>query len=46
MYAVNTIDGLEILARKRTFGFIERLNISGNSIIKCINRSWILKFNN
>ena len=44
MYAVNNIDSLEILARKNIFGFLERLNISDNSSITCINRLWILKF--
>ena len=33
--AVNNIDSLEILVRKRIFGFIERLNISDDPIIKC-----------
>ena len=33
MYAVNNIDSLEILVRKRIFGFIEGLNIFDNSII-------------
>ena len=49
MYAVNcvnNIDSLDILARskKRIFGCIGRLNIFDNSIMKCINNSWILKF--
>ena len=46
MYAVTNIDSLEILVRKRIFGFIERLNIIDNSIVKCIYNSWILKFDN
>ena len=45
MYAVNNIDNLEVLVRKRTFGFMERLNNSDNTILKCINNSWILRFN-
>ena len=43
MYAVNNIDSLEVLVRKRIFGFMERLNNS-DTIIKCINNSWILRF--
>ena len=42
--ALNNIDSLEIIVRKRLFGFIEILNISDNLIIKCIKNSWILKF--
>ena len=44
MYVVNNIDSLEVLVRKRIFGFMERLNNSDNTIIKCINNSWILRF--
>ena len=44
MYVVNNIDSLEVLVRKRIFGFIERLNNSDNTIIKCINNSRILRF--
>ena len=40
MYVVNNIDSLEVLVRKRTFGFMERLNNSDNTIIKCINNAW------
>ena len=40
MYVVNNIDSLEVLVRKRIFGFMERLNNSDNTIIKCINNSW------
>ena len=43
MYVVNNIDSLEVLVRKPLFGFMERLNNSDNTIIKCINNSWILK---
>ena len=39
MYVVNNIDSLEVLVRKRIFGFMERLNNSYNTIIKCINDS-------
>ena len=44
MYVVNNIDSLEVLVRKRIFGFMERLNNSDNTIIKCITNSWILRF--
>ena len=44
MYVVNIIDSLEALVRKCIFGFMERLNISDNTIIKCINNSRILRF--
>ena len=37
MYADNHINGCEILVRKRTVGFIERLKVSNNSIISCID---------
>ena len=40
MYAVNHIDSLEILIRKRVVGFTERLKVSNNSIISCIDNSW------
>ena len=44
MYVVNNIDSLEVLVKKRIFAFMERLNNSDNTIIKCISNSWILKF--
>ena len=44
MYVVNNIDSLEVLVRKRIFGFMERLNNSDNTIIKCIINAWILRF--
>ena len=44
MYAINNIDSFEVLIRKRIFGFTERLNNCENSIIKCINNSWVLRF--
>ena len=37
MYVVNNMDSLEVLVRKRIFGFMERLNNSDNTIIQCIN---------
>ena len=43
MYVVNKIDSLEVLVKKRIFGFMERLNNSDNTIIKCINDSWTLR---
>ena len=43
MYVVNNIDSLEVLVRKRIFCFMVRLNNS-DKIIKCINNSWILRF--
>ena len=43
MYANYNIDSFETLLRKRTFGFIERLEKSENSIIECLNNSWIMK---
>ena len=44
MYVVNNIDSLEVLVRKRIFGFMEQLNNSDNTIMKCITNSWILRF--
>ena len=44
MYVVNNIDSLEVLVRKRIFSLMERLNNSDNTIITCINNSWILRF--
>ena len=44
MYAVNHIDSFKILVRERVFGFIERLEVSNNSIIRCIDISWKMKF--
>ena len=38
------IDSLEALVRKRISGLMELLNNSDNTIIKCINNSWILRF--
>ena len=44
MYAVNHIDSFEILVRKRVVGFTERLKVSENSIISCIDNSWKMQF--
>ena len=44
MYVINNIDSFEVLIRKRLFGFTERLNNCENTIIKCINNSWVLRF--
>ena len=44
MYAVNHIDSFEILVRKRVVDFTERLKVSENSIISCIDNSWKMKF--
>ena len=44
MYAVIYIDSLEILVRKRVVGFTERLKVSENSIISCIDNSWKMQF--
>ena len=44
MYAINNIDSFEVLIRKRILGFTERLNNCENAIIKCINNSWVLRF--
>ena len=41
MYAVIHI---EVLVRKRVFGFTERLKVSDNLIISCIDNSWKIKF--
>ena len=48
MYAANTYnsDSCEMLVRKRIFDFMKRLNISDNSIIKYVNNSLILTFDN
>ena len=39
-----TLVDFEILVRKRVVGFIERLKISKNLIIRCIDNSWKIKF--
>ena len=44
MYAVNHIDSFEILVRKRVVGFTERLKVSENLIISCIDNSWKMQF--
>ena len=44
MYAINNTDSFEVLIRKCTFSFTERLNNCENTIIKCINNSWVLTF--
>ena len=43
LYVVNNIDSLDVFVRMRIFGFVERLNNSDNTIIKCITSSWILR---
>ena len=43
-YAVNHIDSFKILVRKRVVGFTERLKVSENSIISCIDNSWKMQF--
>ena len=45
-YVVNNIHSLEVLVKKRIFGFMERLNNSDNTKIKCVNNFWILRFDN
>ena len=44
MSARNNTDSFEVLIRKRIFGFTGRLNKCENTIIKCINNSWVLRF--
>ena len=44
MHANNNIDSFKTLMRKRTFGIIERLEKSENSIIECLTNLWIIKF--
>ena len=44
MYAINNIDSFEVFIRKRIFGFTEQLNNRENTIKKCINNSWVLRF--
>ena len=44
MYAINNIDSFEVLIRKRIFSFTGRLNNCENTIIKCINNSWVFRF--
>ena len=44
MYAVKHIDSFEILVRKRVVGFTERLKVSKNPIVSCIDTSWKMKF--
>ena len=41
MYVVNNIDILEVSVKKHIFRFMEQLNNSDNTIIKCINSSWM-----
>ena len=42
--STNNIDSFEILVRKRVVGFTERLKVSENSIISCIDNSWKKQF--
>ena len=42
--AINNIASFEVLIRKRIFGSTKRLNICENTIIKCINKSRVLRF--
>ena len=44
MYAVNHIDSFEILVRKRVVGFTERLKVSENLIIRCIDNLRKMQF--
>ena len=44
MYAVNHIDSFKILVRKLVVGFTERLKVSKNFIISCIDNSLKTKF--
>ena len=44
MYSVNNIDSFKILVRERVVGFTERLKVSENLIISCIDNSWKMKF--
>ena len=44
MHANNNIDSFKTLMRKRTFGIIERLEKSENSIIECLTNLWIIMF--
>ena len=44
MYAINNIDSFVVLIRERIFSLTERLNNCENTIIKCINNSWVLRF--
>ena len=44
VHAINNIDSFEVLIRKRIFGFTERLINCENTIIKCFNNSWVLRF--
>ena len=44
MYAVYHIDSFKILVKKRVVGFNERLKVSENSIISCIDNSWKMQF--
>ena len=44
MYANNNICNFETTLRKNTFGFMQRLEQSTNSIISTLYQSWIVKF--
>ena len=44
MYANNNICNFEITLRKNTFGFMQRLEQSTNSIISTLYQSWIVRF--
>ena len=44
MYANNNICNFETTLRKNTFGFMQRLEQSTNSIISTLYQSWIVRF--
>ena len=44
MYANNNICNFETTLRKNTFGFMQRLEHSTNSIISTLYQSWIVRF--
>ena len=44
MYANNNICNFETTLRKNTFGFMQRLEQSNNSIISTLYQSWIVRF--
>ena len=43
MYANNSIQNFEAVIRKSTYGFIQRLAISTNSLVMAIENSWIVR---
>ena len=43
MYANYDLPNLETVIRKSLFGFIQRLSVAKNYIVRCIEQSWLVR---